>query len=321
MENNHYRLLGLKFYRFKDDSDIPTVIRLTKVNEIENTYEFIDSDKNKVVLPYDEVMNQWIKLNPDGIVAFDCCSAIDNQGEEVPDVVVRLHRIDKQKDNINPVPYCICRQAVIDIFALLQTGKYIAGMCMSIDTCPPELDYSGMLKFIKSTYHVQVAVYIDDHLDDILSIFNNKKFDARLKLIKDRNKMDIDGYMDSLYELLQSNYFMLDFHKAFNIHEFDIKSFDFEDDNTNRVLTDYIITNLHEVPTKFYPMLYTKYIDLESIKRNYILICPDSFKYPNEHITLLVYDVHPTLSYKDLINNGRSPKDAKKDIMKQLGWS
>ena len=171
------------------------------------------------------------------------------------------------------------------------------------------------------TRHLEIAVYMDDHLNDILSLFKHRPFDQRLELIKSRDRTGIEGYQTNLYDFLHSNYFMYDFHAAFNIHELDFETFDFEDQNTNRVLTDYIISNKQEVPTKFYPVPFSKYLDLNDIKRKYILICPNSFKYPEGNITLLAYDVSKTISYRDLINGGKSPKEAKKEIMQQLGWA
>lgn len=320
-----FKLIGLKFYRYSDDSDIPKVIRLIGVDEVKRFYKFLDCSDyiTKIELSFDEVESNWIKLNPDGLMSFNCCFAKDSRGEEVPDLMVNLHKINKDKGgSVDSIPYVTCRQAVIDIFALLQDSeRYIAGMSISRDTCPPELNFRSCCAFSKITKKIFVAVYMDDHINEILSLFNHKSFDERLKLIKSRDKMGIPGYQTTLESFLKENYFMLDFHTAFGIHELKFKSFDFEDDKVNRVLTDYIISNLQEVPIKFYPIPYSKYIDLKDIKRKYILVCPFSYDYPDGEITLLAYDVSQTISFKDLINKGDSPKDAKDRIMKDLGWT
>lgn len=321
--SDHFKLKGLKFYRYFDDSDIPTVVRLLEVVEEKKEYKVVDcSTKDEYGISFKELEEKWIKLNPDGLMAFTLVTAVDNQNEEVPDIMVNLHIINKNGATIMRMPYCSCRQAVIDIFALLQDQtRYIAGMCMSQDTCPPELDFGSFLRYKKMTRHLEIAVYMDDHLNDILSLFKHRPFDQRLELIKSRDKTGIEGYQTNLYDFLHSNYFMYDFHIAFGIHELDFETFNFEDQNTNRVLTDYIISNKQEVPTKFYPVPFSKYLDLNDIKRKYILICPNSFKYPEGNITLLAYDVSKTISYRDLINGGKSPKEAKKEIMQQLGWA
>lgn len=318
-----YRLIGLKFYRFMDNSEIPKLVRLIKYDEVKKLYicrNCYDIDEI-ITIPYDEMHTEWIKLNPDGIMAFSTCTAIDNQGDSVPDVMVRLHK-KSENGNIDSTPYVVCRQAVIDIFALLQNNnRYIAGMSVSRDTCPPEIAFSSFYAYDKMPYNINIAYYIDDHMDDILRLFNNKKFNDRLALIKSRDKMGIEGYCTKLSELLKENYFMLEVHNAYGIHELPFASFDFTDDTTNRVVTDYIISNLQEVPTKFYPARYSKYIDLKDIKRKYILICPSSYLYGDGDVVILGYDCSPTISYKDLINRGKSPKEAKKEVMSSLGWS
>lgn len=315
-----FRTIGLKFYRFEADSNTPIVLRLVGVDEVKKVYKLITcSTGQKISIPVDELHTKWIKLNPDGIMAFACCTIIDTNGEECPDLMVRLHTVDDH-GHINTRPYAICRQAIPDIFALIQNNRnVIAGMSISQKTCPPEINFLGCCEWNKMSRYINVAVYIDDHLPDILKLFNTKPYDNRLKLI--RSRMNTRGCYGTLYDLLHNNYFMLDFHEAYGIHEFDFREFDLGDPNTNRVLTDYIISNLQEVPTKLYPIEYTKHIDLKDIKRRYILICPNSFKYPYGNITLLAYDVHPTLGIKGLINSGKSPKEAKKEIMSALGWA
>lgn len=314
-----YRLRGLKFFKFENGSKEPTILRLVQYDEVKKTYKMLNSKNEVVYMDQKEIDENWVKLNPDGIISLINCIAIDNQNEEVPDVMITLHR--KGNDGtISAKPYAVCRQAVIDIFILLQQGNYVAGMTITEDTCPPEVRFDGCYNFKKATNWEEIAVYMDDTLDSILSVTNTKKYDKRLQLIKSRDKMGIHGYCETLRELLHNNYFMLDFHKAFGIDEFEFPYFDFEDYNTNKILTEYIIRNKYEVPTRFYPVHYDKSIDLSEIQRNHILICPDSFKYPDGQIILLGYDVSETVSFKDYINKGNNPKEALKKTMNDLGW-
>lgn len=314
-----FKTIGLKFYKFEPDSKIPIVLRLVGVDEVKKVYKLVTcSTGQKVSIPIDELHTKWIKLNPDGIMAFACCTFIDGNGEECPDVMVRLHTVDDH-GHINTRPYAVCRQAIPDIFALIQNNhNLMAGMSISQKTCPPEINFLGCCEWNTMSRYINIAVYIDDHLPDILKLFNTRPYDNRLKLI--RSRMMTRGCYGTLYDLLHNNYFMLDFHEAYGVHEMDFKEFDLGDPNTNRVLTEYIIGNLQEVPTRLYPVEYTKHIDLKDIKRKYILICPNSFKYPYGNIILLAYDVHPTLTIRGLINKGKSPKSAKREIMSALGW-
>lgn len=317
--NEAYRLRGLKFYRF-NDNDTYDIIRLIKFNEIKKEYSVRDQHGNTKKISLDELNDKWIRLNPDGIMEFILCYVIDNQGEEVPDVLVTLRR-KTENGGIEPIPYAVCRQSVIDVFCLLQQNQYIAGMTITQDTCPPEVGFDGNYAYSKLKNQELVAVYSDDYLDDILSIINCTKYNNQLRLIKSRNKMNIPGFCVTLYDLLHENFFMLDFHKAFDIHEFAFPKFDFEDRNTIRILTEYIIHNKYEVPSRFYPVRFNKTIDLKDIKRSYMLITSDSYKYPKSDIILLGYDISETVSYMDYINKGSSPKDALNNAMKDLGWS
>ena len=318
-----FNLRGLKFYQFEEGHNDPTVLRLISYDEVKKEYTLLKEDyMTKVKIPLEELYNKWIKLNPDGCMNFMCCTAVDNQNDEVPDVMVTLHRINKDTRVIEPTPYAVCRQAVIDIFALLQSKntRYIAGMSISQDTCPPEIGFASFYSFAKKSHTVTIAIYMDDKLPNILKLFNNNKFNDRLRLIKSRDKMGVPGYCTTLYDMLHENYFMLDFHEAFHVHEMKFDEFDFENSQTNRTITDYIMSNTQEVPTKFYPVKYTKMIDLEDVRRKYILICPSSYEHPYGEITLVGYDISTTISFKDMINHGRSPKEAKKEAMRQLGW-
>lgn len=318
--NKQFRLPGLEFYKF-DDSGEYRLLRLIKFDQSRNAYELLDCKdyKTKVFIPHDELHSKWVKLNPDGMMSFDNCTCYDNQEELVPDIMVRLHRINNNK-TIDPTPYAVCRQSVLDIFILLQNSKYVAGMTLSQDTCPPELKFDSFLRFKEITYGINVAVYKDDKLKDILKCFNNRAFNKRLELIKSRSKMNIPGYYTTLYDLLYENYFMLEFHSAFGIHEMMYDNLNIENPETNKTLTDYIITHLQEVPTVFYPIPYTKEVCLGDIQRKYILICPSSYIHPDGDITVLSYDVSQTISFKDLINRGMSMKDAKKSVLSELGW-
>ena len=321
MNNEPFTLRGLKFFQFPDNSDEPNVVRLVKYMEAEKKYKMRSNKDNSIVyIPREDLEEDWIKLNPDGIMEFIICSARDNQGELVPDVMVTLHK--RGEDHlIEGKPYAICRQAVIDIFVLLQQGKYIAGMTMSRDTCPPEVKFESVYQYENPKTMEFVAIYNTDHLPDIIKFINVSKYDKQLRLIKSRDKMGIPGYNTTLYDMLKNNYFMLDFHTAFDIHEFKFDEFDFTNRDTCRILTEYIIRNKYEVPSRFYPVHYDKHIDLSDIKRHYILICPDSFTYPYANIILLGYDVSQTVSFTDYVNNGLSPKEALKKSMAEMGWS
>lgn len=328
MEMKH-KLQGLRLYRFIDGEESPRIIRIIKANESKGIYTCLDynTDEKKILkLPAEEVDNEWIKLNPDGIIAFSEVEAKTNEGDITPDVMVRFHRINKDGGyNIDTIPFAICRQSVIDIFALIQQNRYIAGMSISENTCPPEVKYEGCCAFTRMLWNVNIAYYLDDTMDNILECFDHKRINDALSNIRYRSKMknQVVGYVEDIKDLVHDNYFMLDVHDGVKIAEFPtVKSFDFEDKGVNKMITEHILSNLQEVPTRFYPRPYTKYIDLSDIEKRYILISPDSRQVHgrNGQITLVAYDVSATISFKDYINKGRSVERAKREIMAALGW-
>lgn len=315
---------GLKFYKWVGDKC--TVIRLYDYNEVKHEYIMLDENNRKIKIPEDEMLDDvWIKLNPDGIMSFFIIESKDIEGTITQDVMITLNRINTKTRTLEEVPYVICRQSVIDIFALLQDKtRYIAGMTMSVKTCPNEVNFSDFLRFEKMNHKVQVAVYMEDHQDDILRLINTHKFDTTLRNIKAKaHKMiaqGVQGYCETLYDLMRDNFFMFDFRDAYDITEIDMEKFDFEDDKTNKALTEFIISSKQEVPVKFYPMKFDRSVYLEELQRPYVLIAPMSYKYPLGDITVLCYDVSQTISFKDVVNKGLKPSDAKKEVMKQLGW-
>lgn len=325
-----YHMNGLRFYRYEDGVKDPKLLRLYRIRVSKKIYECIDLNDPKhphVNVSEDELENQWVKLNPDAVMAFSIVKAKTNEGDDTKDVTIRLHRIRRNEEggvHIDTMPYCICRQSVIDIFAMIQQNRLIAGMSISQATCPPELSYESTCAYSKMYFNVNVAFYLDDTLDDILECFDQKPFTDELANVK-YGRDGFEGYCSTLRELALNNYFMLDVHTGLNIAEFPMfKEFNFDDPGTNKAITDYILSNKQEVPVKFYPMPYSKYIDLSDIERPYILIAPDSKQVAGtefDKITLVAYDVSTTISFKDIINKGMSVKRAKREVMAQLGWT
>ena len=125
MRDEAYRLRGLRFYRFDEGSQTPTVVQLLRYDDSHQRYRMRDVfDGNTIYIDRATLEEKWVKLNPDGLLEFLSCTAVDNQGQEVPDVAVMLHRKDEY-GHMLVRPYAVCRQAVLDIFILLQQSRYV----------------------------------------------------------------------------------------------------------------------------------------------------------------------------------------------------
>ena len=282
-------LLGAKYYRY-DNNDNIEVIRVYKYNESE-VKVYLDNDKEtKMKMSIADLEEKYMRLNPHAIVNF--CIAKLKDGK-LDDVIVTVHRMSDLMSN-EPTPYCVCRQNITDIFAnqIRISDKLYVGCCMSLDTCPPDIDYRIMIACDGMEKCINVCAYMDDTLDGILSFVKVKDFDNTLQslfvdhvnavvkneptltMMKDRMmKLEsYDGYCKTLRLLLEQNNFMYDFYQAFKIIPID-EAVTF---NEAGVVSDNIveiISDLYEVNiSSTLCMEYWYDIDLDNIQNSYVLV-------------------------------------------------
>lgn len=197
------------------------VIKMVKIKN-ENTFTMIDADKNRFTITRDELYKNYTKLVPSGHLQF---AIIEFEGKK--DVAVSLYR--NKKIGVEAelgLPFCICRQNIVNLFYQLSTGgatiKHL-GMSISLETCPSNVDYRDVLKCTNVLHQDLVAVYMDDNFEDILSLIKHDKYDKLLKDNRENNKSNpfIIGSQTSLRSLLKEENFSYDFYRAFGINEID----------------------------------------------------------------------------------------------------
>ena len=282
---NSNLLLGAKFYRY-DENDNLELVRVTKRNDSEVR---VFDGKEYIKMTIQELQDKYVKLEPHAVVNFCIVKLKDG----LFDVVVAMHKMSDLTTN-EPTPYCVCRQNITDIFAnqiQLSTKLYV-GCCMSLDTCPPDVDYRVMVACDGMEKCVNVCTYMDDTLDDILSFVKAKEYDNTLEALfidhvnavvrnnptmaamKDRiMKLEsYDGYCKSLSLLLEQNNFMYDFYQAFKIIPIDEEvSFNKEGAVSSNIVD--IISDIYEINiTSTLCMEYWYDIDLNNIDNDYVLI-------------------------------------------------
>lgn len=290
--NNLSNKIGSKFYRFTSNSEEPEIIRIYKIDEIKKIAKIIDKNKEKKQIDFDELIDNYHQLSPDGIINI---SIVKNKS--VSDVIVSLGRFVYNETDGN-LPYAVCRQLIYDIFGnyasmsgrVYDTGnKVYSGMSISQDTCPTNVDFKNVLACDKLIENRSIMIYRDDSLDDILDLIQTKKYDSVLRNTRELsmstdlgtfNPGDIPvGFCGSLKDLLVSNKFMYDFRKAFHITEvpYHINSDDQELSIEN---ISYIENELKIKIINTYMIKYTREINLNDIKRNYLLVtsASDNFK-------------------------------------------
>ena len=286
---NDKLLLGAKYYKY-DENDNLEIIRIYRHNESE-VKAYVNNDKtNKIEMTIEELTKGYVRLEAQAFVIF----SIVKVGNGLDDVIVSMHRMADLASN-EPIPYCVCRQNITDIFAnqIRVSNKMYVGCCMSLDTCPPDIDYSIMISCNGISKSVTVCTYMNDTLDDIMYFIKTKDFDrsleslfvdhvnyetkenAVLSAIKHKIlKLDTyDGYCKSLRLLLDYNNFMYDYYRGFNIIPINEElTYDEETGVVSQNVVD-IISDLYQINIK--STLCIKYdhdIDLDSIDNTYCLI-------------------------------------------------
>lgn len=262
---------GAKFFRFINDQ--LEIIRIKKIDSKDNKerVKYFTEDKELKSMSYDYLMKNYEMLAPDGMIIITVVGT-----NAADDVIVGLSNFK----NLSQEPDVICRQGIADVFTNITNkdeGTLYIGCSVSKSTCPVDIDYKWVYscQCIKGN-PLSILVYLDDTLDDILSLFSTKRYDQVLKdsaksIIEQFSKFNIVGAKETLKELLAENNFMYDFRKLFGIIEvpFHIDSeSDQLDDHNWLFLESELKANIMET----YLIQYSREINLKSIARDYKLI-------------------------------------------------
>ena len=287
---------GAKFFRYLDDQEEPEIIRISTADELKVKY--FDKFGKRHTMPYKELADNYHQLRADGIITFSIVSV-----NEASDVLVALKALPSESvpmsmraDVPSNIPYAICRQSVYDFFSnnMKKTdGAVYVGISVSQDTCPANINFEDMLMCTGLKYNRPVAVYLDDTLEDILMLFNHKKYNDALVQLEAASKQQFKGkvtlgYNKTLKELLENNNFMYDFRKCFGIVEVPFHI----DENTEGLSTENILYLENQLKVNImetYLIRYTREIDLRTIKRDYLLVSSAADQFSDVYI--VGYDV------------------------------
>ena len=262
-----------KFYKVNEDDSIE-FLRLIKVKNADS-YVLLNSEKERIKLTEDE-LSKYVKLRPDGYINYSIVSL----DAGIRDVIVSMFKRE-DIENGDAIPYCICRQNIFDLFTHNFTQNntvQFVGCSVSKDTCPADIDYKMIMGCNAIIDNINVSMYVDDTLDDLLEPINVLNFNSVLFKNYIKNKsVSQPGYCKTLKELLHINNFMYDVLKAFNIIkvpfivEYDENSNEI-DINQRKFLENYFKVEMF----KTFVIPFTKEIDLKKIERDHIIISDDS---------------------------------------------
>lgn len=260
---------GLRMYRFVENSDKPEIIRVKDIYHDKKQISYFDTE-NKVRKMSIKDAKSYKILAPDGLLIIANVS-LENDN----DVVILLNQFPKsdiQMKTKEGESYAICRQLSIDPFSMMsQPNSVFYGISISVDTCPANMDYGWFFAYKSIGYKKNIAVYLDDTTDSIISLINTEKFDSTLMNLHNKYASQYNGFCKSLKELIDENSFMFDFRRCFNIIEvpFHIDdSVDYLSDEN----TAHLGSIIGETITETYMMRYSKEINTNEFARDYILV-------------------------------------------------
>lgn len=280
-------------YFFKYENEDLVLLRLWKVKD-KNRYIMKDMKENVSVRLTKDQFESYTMLKPDGLIVH----VLASDPMQGIDTLCMLYKLEDIDNNI-PEPYAVCRQNIIDPFETLlnnDPNKTYVGVSISKDTAMEGFDFRSVCSAAGIREQRMHFVYKDDSLDDILKFANQVMFDKALGIIKNHmdesDNMKYVGFKNTYRELLEENDFMYDFRRAFGIIRINLAI----DTSIERWTDDGIYKfNYKEVEviesiTKHQvidPVLikYDKSIDLDEIKRSYII-----FEDTNKNIYVLSYD-------------------------------
>lgn len=284
--------VGQKYYYYENDSDESlNVFQILKVRRKEVIG--VLNGKSTIKVKQDTLKNYTL-IKPDGYLTI----SIVELGDKNEDVIVTLCR--KQDGDGVTKPFAICRQGIADVFGnqiLKDDSVFLIGTSVNADNCPTNVDFNMVSACDKIKSYKIVACYSEDSLEKTLSLIDTKVFDETLFHLYNKSpniiklmgiNLPVYGFCKSLKELLEFNDFEYDYLKAFNINKVPFKleiELGYDNIMINSDQLKYLedIANCHMI--NMYIMKYDKTINLNLVKRNYIMIS-DSTK----QVYIIAYD-------------------------------
>lgn len=274
--------VGKKFYKYIDGE---LYILKVLVDKDPNSFKCsVNGTNERIRISKQELDDDFLTLRPDGILYFNIATV-----GELEDVILMLYRA-KDIDASETIPYAICRQNITDLLAntIIKPDykNLITGLAISKESLPEGMDMNMVLACDGIKKVVPICIYLDDTLDDILSLIKTKDYDNVLynlfmdhvkykyKDNKDKYKEDIvDGYCKSLRSLMESNEFSYEFCRSFNVYPV---TFEISEDEINSKLnlrnTTLLSTILMKKIKSSIVVEYDKTIELSKIQFDYVLI-------------------------------------------------
>lgn len=297
MNNDVYIALGKIFYKYIED-DL-TVYRIVGFSNQQTVKAKVIEGKNKdsiVTMKYKDVCDNYTFLLENAKIILSTVNVGNRNTDNglllsVSDVIIAEYRTNDINKGITE-PWCVCRQNITDVFSQLMTRdnpeEALVGLSVTKDSMPEGLDYKMMLACESIINTVIVNIYLNDTLDDLLSLIKTKPFDnilhanvidhirsveAKLnrKLKLKPGVQSVDGYCLTLKQLLKENNFWYDIEQGFNIISIN-SPIELDGESLSENMK-FALSNIIRKPIdKTIVIKYDMDIDLDEFRTDYVLI-------------------------------------------------
>lgn len=299
MMNDVFKSLGKIFYKYISE-DTVNIYRIVGFTSDENVKAKVIEGENVgsiITMKYKTVCDEYTFLLHDGVIIFSDVNVgtrnTDNGMKlSVSDVIVAQYRTYDITSG-NNIPWVVCRQNITDLFSQMLVENpedALVGMSTTEASMPAGVDYEIMMRCDGINNSILVNIYLQDTLDDILSIIKTKSFDKLLeantidhvraveaklnrKLKLKPGTKSVDGYCLTLKQLLVENNFWYDVEQGFNIISINTPM---ELSETGESLSEDMRYKLsHIIRKAIANTIVIKYdmdIDLSEFKNKYVLV-------------------------------------------------
>lgn len=225
-------MMGLKYYRNIDENTFE-IIRIINIKGVEECICLLE-DGTKVSKTPEEIVSNYTKLIPDGLITFTCIETqISPESKKNVDDVMVMVRTYNNIIHEEIFPDIICRQNIVDLFyELSHNGEStdLVGTSICRDQIPSNMPMDLFMRCDKVNYIVNYNTYISDTPLTFIEFMNGKrlkKFDTLLEnnlceylksnKLPDIGQKSVKGYCRNLETLIKSNNFLYDYDSLYNI--------------------------------------------------------------------------------------------------------
>jgi hypothetical protein len=232
-------LLGAKFYN-KADNEFK-IYRVMNVDGDGICSCKVNNDKEYIKISADDLVSNYIKLIPDGVITFFVVSTMISKASNVTstpkeekwlDDVMITYRTSANIDSGTRVPDIIARQNAKDFqFNIItqENNHEFVGFCATMGDIPENLPIDMLLECDTIKTAVNINTYINDNESTIMEVLGRKsrRFDTvfasgitaylESKHIMDIGQKSIKGHCRTLKKFLSENNFWYSLDEIYNI--------------------------------------------------------------------------------------------------------